>query len=505
MYTTGATYNLCPTDKRCNINWQYDDPQYGTLFAREDFNHGIYRVRDGHFAKGAANGKDLGADMDQLPQIRNLRVETTDRAALFKYRVTTPIQNIPCVVEVSTKRDLAESIPDLNPAAYARPETDRNPESVVNDLELKRTIRVGKNVPLSPETVYWYRLQCGGDTAEGAFTTKAAMPGSRDVTIQAVPPVAGVASIAVEFGGGYDRSTDTISGATTTAPVTCATGSACSVSFSASGNAMSYYRVVYRDSNNNVIGRSAVDVSVEPGVEIAPAPKFASESVVNAGSYLPGSLAPCQLVSIFGSNLGPPGVAARDPSSDTIPNLIADTRVLFDRKAAPLLFVYADQINAVVPSGIAQQPITEIQVEYKGQASEPIIMAVAPARPGIFTVSNGTQGAIAHTDGSINSPANPAARGSYILVFGTSGGPTVPPCEEAAVVKEAKHLQLPIEASIGGVAAPVSYAGAAPFFATGVTQFNIYVPEAAPTGDAVPLVISVGGAQSQGNVSVAVK
>ena len=176
MYTTGTTYNLCPTDKRCNINWHYEDPQYGTLFVKEDFNRGLYRVRNGHFAKGAANGKDLGADIDQLPQIRNLRVETTDQAVLFKYRVTSPIQNIPCVVEVSTKRDLSGLIPDLNPAVYTRPDSDRNPESVVDDQELKRTIRVGKNVPLSAETVYWYRLQCGGDTAEGAFTTKAPCP-----------------------------------------------------------------------------------------------------------------------------------------------------------------------------------------------------------------------------------------------------------------------------------------------------------------------------------------
>jgi uncharacterized protein (TIGR03437 family) len=40
---------------------------------------------------------------------------------------------------------------------------------------------------------------------------------------------------------------------------------------------------------------------------------------------------------------------------------------------------------------------------------------------------------------------------------------------------------------------------------TGVLQVNITIPENAPTGDAVPLVVTVGGAESQPGVTIAIR
>jgi uncharacterized protein (TIGR03437 family) len=91
------------------------------------------------------------------------------------------------------------------------------------------------------------------------------------------------------------------------------------------------------------------------------------------------------------------------------------------------------------------------------------------------------------------------------MVFATSGGLTQPPGEDGKLVAEAQFLQLAVTATIGGVPATVSYAGGAPNLVTGVLQVNITIPETAPTGDAVPLVITVGGVESQPQVTLAIR
>ena len=57
--------------------------------------------------------------------------------------------------------------------------------------------------------------------------------------------------------------------------------------------------------------------------------------------------------------------------------------------------------------------------------------------------------------------------------------------------------------TIGGVPAPVTFSGLAPGF-VGLYQVNAQVPENAATGDAVPLILTIGGATSN-TVTVAVR
>jgi uncharacterized protein (TIGR03437 family) len=49
--------------------------------------------------------------------------------------------------------------------------------------------------------------------------------------------------------------------------------------------------------------------------------------------------------------------------------------------------------------------------------------------------------------------------------------------------------------TIGGVNAPVAFSGLAPGF-VGLWQLNVQVPANAPTGNAVPLVITLNGRTS---------
>ena len=57
--------------------------------------------------------------------------------------------------------------------------------------------------------------------------------------------------------------------------------------------------------------------------------------------------------------------------------------------------------------------------------------------------------------------------------------------------------------TIGSVPATVSFSGLAPGF-VGLYQVNVQVPENAPAGDAVPVVLTIGGISSN-TVTIAVQ
>jgi len=64
---------------------------------------------------------------------------------------------------------------------------------------------------------------------------------------------------------------------------------------------------------------------------------------------------------------------------------------------------------------------------------------------------------------------------------------------------------LPVRATVGGVDAPVLYAGPSPGLIWGLTQVNVLVPDNAPTGSAVPVVITFGSRSTQAGVTMAVR
>jgi uncharacterized protein (TIGR03437 family) len=224
-------------------------------------------------------------------------------------------------------------------------------------------------------------------------------------------------------------------------------------------------------------------------------------SVLNAASYFPGyftpfptgAVAPGEIVTIFGNAFGP------KPS------------VTFDELPAPLLYASNCQINAVVPFGIASRQSTAVKVQSDSGAIGPLNLPVVAAAPGIFTMtmSGSGQGAVLNQDLSVNAAANPAARGAYVSVFLTGSGAL----DEAVADGSVGPLTPPfprviasVTATVGTGPATVSFAGQAPGLIAGVTQVNLQIPEDAPTGAAIPLVITVGGYTSQGpTVTIAVK
>jgi uncharacterized protein (TIGR03437 family) len=61
-----------------------------------------------------------------------------------------------------------------------------------------------------------------------------------------------------------------------------------------------------------------------------------------------------------------------------------------------------------------------------------------------------------------------------------------------------------VTVSIGGIDAPVEYAGAAPGEVAGLLQVNASIPLNAPTGPAVPISLTIRNAISPAGATIAV-
>ncbi len=135
-----------------------------------------------------------------------------------------------------------------------------------------------------------------------------------------------------------------------------------------------------------------------------------------------------------------------------------------------------------------------VQVSYDNQTSTTETFPVAASAPGIFTLnsSGSGQGAILNQDYNVNSTAQPAAPGSIIMLYATGGG----------VLQSDSQLAAPATATVGGHAASVLYAGAAPDEIAGMVQVNIQLPDGV-TGN-VPVIVTVGGVNSQATATVAI-
>lgn len=238
-------------------------------------------------------------------------------------------------------------------------------------------------------------------------------------------------------------------------------------------------------------------------------PVFTAAGVLNAASFTGGALAPGLIVTIFGTDLGPPEltVAAIDAETRSYPAEIAGTAVLFDGVRAPLLYALSTQLSAVVPFGVAGRPVTRIEVETRGIRSAPVVMPVAAAAPGIFTLAaNGSgPGAILNQNFTVNEPGNPAAPGSFVFIFATGGGVVTPATPDGRLTQGVSNTVAPLLVEVDGQPAEVAYAGGAPDLIAGVLQVNIRLPANLRPGNLPVVIRAAGDTQSQSSVTVSVR
>jgi uncharacterized protein (TIGR03437 family) len=260
------------------------------------------------------------------------------------------------------------------------------------------------------------------------------------------------------------------------------------------------------------------------GFGFAQTPAIISGGVLNGASFAKGQpVTVGSLVSIFGTNL-----ASKIAEADTIPlsNSLGGVTVQFVNGAttlnAPMLFVKPDdpanqvssQLNVQVPWELVPQGTTanvnvNVIVTNNGVASAPSQVTVGPFSPGVFS-SNGLAIAV-NADGTLAWPTgtipgvttHPAKIGDLIIVYATGLGAVAnPPADGQNSLDQLRTNLVPPQVMIGGVSAPVAFAGLSPQF-VGVNQLNVTVPNVAP-GNSVPLQIQLGGITSPASVTMAV-
>jgi len=236
--------------------------------------------------------------------------------------------------------------------------------------------------------------------------------------------------------------------------------------------------------------------------------QISAAGVVSAASYQGGGVAPGEIVTLFGSGIGPASLVGLQLTGGRVSTQVEQTRILFDGVAAPIIYVSAGQVSCVVPYSVSGKSNVAIAVEFQGRNSNSVSVPVQAARPAIFTAnSSGTgPGAILNQNGSVNTAANPADRNSVVVLYATGEGQTNPGGVDGQVANTVFPKPLGnVTATIGGVGAEVIYAGAAPGLVAGVFQVNLRVPAGTPPGQAVPVQLRVGGVFSRTGVTLAVQ
>jgi uncharacterized protein (TIGR03437 family) len=211
----------------------------------------------------------------------------------------------------------------------------------------------------------------------------------------------------------------------------------------------------------------------------------------SAGFEVSGTITPTELISLYGIGLGPATPVPGQLVGQVFTTSLGGFQVLFDGVAAPLLYAGPNLINAIVPSNVVRQPITNVQIVTPAGTIHGPAMFVGQAQPQVFRNSvqdaNLVYGAIAlNQDGTVNSAANPTARGSVVTVWAT-GAPTLGYRDGGIANGPLTVPVLPVSVLtnqlgfgyVGLDSLEVQYAGDAPQMVQGVIQVNFRL---VPTG-----------------------
>lgn len=163
----------------------------------------------------------------------------------------------------------------------------------------------------------------------------------------------------------------------------------------------------------------------------------------------------------------------------------------------PLLYVSANQINAVAPMELASDTAATVRVTNGTTVSPDYPVRIAASASQAFAP-------LLNQDGTINSQANPAKSGSIVTFYATGWQSTFSPLADGQVATVAQDACLgACRASAGTLPLPFSsqyvlpatvlYGGAAPGMVAGVTQFNVQLGAFSATGGIYAFNLTVAG------------
>ena len=247
-------------------------------------------------------------------------------------------------------------------------------------------------------------------------------------------------------------------------------------------------------------------------LDLVARPAFAANGVVNGASFA-APLAPGMIASLFGTGLASSTALA---GGTPLPTTLAGASLQMEGFSAPVFFVSPTQISFQVPWEVQGRTSAALTVT-AGGTSVTATVPVSSLSPAVFSTNSAGRGQgailltpggeIAAARGSISGrTTRPARRGEDISIYCIGLGPVsyTPRTGAPAASNPLSQALTQPSVSIGNVPATVvSFAGLAPSF-VGLYQVNARIPDGAPTGDAVSVVLSIGGTTSN-TVTIAIE
>jgi trimeric autotransporter adhesin len=253
--------------------------------------------------------------------------------------------------------------------------------------------------------------------------------------------------------------------------------------------------VFIADASNNAIRELA-----------AAGPSVSISAVTNGASNQAGSIAPGEVLVIYGSNIGAASLTTFQlNSAGAVSTSLAGTSVYINGVEAPVLYTSPNQVSAIVPFALTGST-AQVFVLNQNQSTEPMTVNVAPSATGVFTANDSGEGQAAaiNQNNSVNSSASPASSGQIVTLFFTGAGQTDPGGQNGAPATTQLPIPLlPVSVAIGGKNATIDYVGGSPGTLQGIMQVNATLPAGLPAGNA-SVIVQVGSSASQGGVTIAV-
>jgi uncharacterized protein (TIGR03437 family) len=241
------------------------------------------------------------------------------------------------------------------------------------------------------------------------------------------------------------------------------------------------------------------------------------QAIVSAASYASGAVSPGELVTLFGTGIGPAAPAGMSVVAGYATSTLNNVSVAIDGQSAAMIYVSANQITVQVPYTVTMGLAKTVVVNNNGVLALGTVDTTTTA-PGLFALNgNGLGQCAALTFSmksgtySVNGTAGAALPGDIIVFYLTGeGNYDLTPSPATGYIIPATLNPLPQlnplpSVTIGGAAATVQYAGPVVGGLLGVLQINAVVPASTTTGNAVPVSITIGGNPTQAGATIVVK
>lgn len=219
-------------------------------------------------------------------------------------------------------------------------------------------------------------------------------------------------------------------------------------------------------------------------------------------------------ISVFGSNFSPETREWAPVDGELLPASLAGVSLRVNGVAVPGAYVSPTLINGLVPAWVAPGDVT-VQVERNGRASSPVILPATAALPGIYALPVAgsspprffVTAALAGTgtligDRTIDTRVSRGARRGDSLDLHVVGLGRV---RDSWITDRpflgAFATAAPVEATLGGRAIPVAFAG---LISPGLYLVRVTLPMDVPAGNQ-PLLLRTQGRTSRENVFLTVE